>query len=217
MANNQDYLVNHSRALKFPWSIYHKPLIRSLEAFISELGESSQKNILVIGPGDFQEIETLFKGSFNVSVLDIDERVLINLKSKYSDRIKNYYLVDEYFNGYPPCESFHYVYAKEVVEHFTSPVLFIKEINRILKDGGKFWLSTPNYGFFLLPLIERTILEVIAKFSGFSRKNIHPTKYDINLLEEHLLLGAFEIKKLSLTPFHLAIIAVASKLKKMSV
>ena len=36
------------------------------------------------------------------------------------------------------------VYAKHVIEHLNDPLLFIKEVKRILALGGKAIISTPN-------------------------------------------------------------------------
>lgn len=43
-----------------------------------------------------------------------------------------------------PDNHFDYVFSIEGIEHFESPFLFIKELCRVLKPGGKLYLSTPN-------------------------------------------------------------------------
>lgn len=43
-----------------------------------------------------------------------------------------------------PSESFDYVLLAEVVEHLKNPYFVVKEINRIIRKGGKIILSTPN-------------------------------------------------------------------------
>jgi 2-polyprenyl-3-methyl-5-hydroxy-6-metoxy-1,4-benzoquinol methylase len=209
MSNHQPYLVNHAKALKFPWSIYHVPLINSLNQFLENIPEPQLKKVLVIGPGDFQELPILIDQGFEISILDIDERVLTRLKSVA--QIKNFYLVDEHFNGYPPAESFDIVYAKEVIEHLPHPADFLRQIFSILKQGGRLWLSTPNYGFFLLPLLENTFLEVVARLSGFTRKNIHPSKFGPAKLKSALESQCFSIESLNVTPGKLAMTAVAFK------
>ena len=35
--NGADYFANHARAVRWPWSMYHRPLERSLERFVSDL------------------------------------------------------------------------------------------------------------------------------------------------------------------------------------
>ncbi len=34
---SSDYFVNHPRAARFPWSIYHRALERSLARFLAEV------------------------------------------------------------------------------------------------------------------------------------------------------------------------------------
>jgi len=49
--------------------------------------------------------------------------------------------------GYPlpyPDGYFDYVFSLEGIEHFDTPFTFIREICRVLKPGGKLYLSTPN-------------------------------------------------------------------------
>ena len=46
----------------------------------------------------------------------------------------------------------------------------------MLKPGGTLYLTTPNYSSLSLRVLENTALEAVARFQGFSRKHIHPTK-----------------------------------------
>jgi SAM-dependent methyltransferase len=43
-----------------------------------------------------------------------------------------------------PSNSFDYVFSLEGIEHFPSPWVFIMELCRVLKPGGKLYISTPN-------------------------------------------------------------------------
>lgn len=205
MKNYQPYIVNHSKASKFPWSIYHKPILDSLSSFLSTIKDPSKKKILVIGPGEFKEIGILISRGFNISVLDIDERVLLFLRSKYGSLIENYFLVDENLNGYPADGSFDIIYAKEVIEHFMNPDLFLEKIKAVLSPNGLAWLSTPNYGNFLLPFLEKTILEIVARFSGFSRKDIHPSKFSDDKLMNAIQRAGFHNILINITPWKLAL------------
>jgi SAM-dependent methyltransferase len=51
-------------------------------------------------------------------------------------------LIDHTF----PDETFDAVIAQQVFEHLYDPVSYVKEIKRILKPGGVFFCSVPNYG-----------------------------------------------------------------------
>jgi 2-polyprenyl-3-methyl-5-hydroxy-6-metoxy-1,4-benzoquinol methylase len=210
MSTPQVYFKNHSRATRFPWSLYHRPLFTSLVNFLKSKTVDGKK-ILVIGPGELQEIELLIQLGFELSILDIDPRVIDHLRQKYPTYISQAFLVDDHFNNYPEHESFDIIYAKEVIEHFEEPRRFFAKIYEVLKKGGRLWVSTPNYGFFLLPLIEITILEFIARISGFSRKHIHPTKYSFTKLQKDLTESGFKDLTINQTQFKLALVATAFK------
>jgi SAM-dependent methyltransferase len=200
MSNHEVYFENHDRALRFPWSIYHRPLMNDLESFLVNNLRKDLK-VLIVGPGYFQEFFLLKTFEIEISILDIDPRVLKINNARHGPGIKNCFLVDKNLNGYPEDESFDLIYAKEVIEHLENYGEFLKKLYRVLRLNGKLWLSTPNYGFFLLPTLEKTFLELIAKFSGFSRKDIHPSRFDKNLLQASVSEAGFqdiEIKEMLL-------------------
>lgn len=206
MSNFEVYFDNHQRAYKFPWSIYHKPLMENLMTNLETLKPGSE--VLVIGPGAFDEYKLLFSRGLKVSLLDIDPRVIELHKASFGERISNYYLVDSDFNGYPN-QSFDFIYAKEVIEHLTNYQTFLSKLKGCLKQSGKLWLSTPDYEFFLLPLLEKTILEIIARKSGFSRKHIHPTKFGPSSLNTTMLQSGFTKVKVEKMPWRLSLVATA--------
>ncbi len=75
--------------------------------------------------------------------------------------------------------AFDVVMAKEVIEHLDDPVPWARGLAARVAPGGSLLLSTPNYGRWLtLPLLERTVLEWIAKRDGYSRRHIHPSRFD---------------------------------------
>lgn len=210
MSKIEVYFVNHHRPNKFPWSIYHAPLLNGLEKFLKSINGIESKHVLVVGPGDLQEIDMLIDLGFRISVADIDQRTLQFLKSK-NYPIENYYLVTSGYKGYPDLK-FDAIYAKEVIEHIVDDQIFLSKMYELLKANGRLWLSTPNYGFFLLPLLEVTILELIARLSGFSRLGIHPNKFNVSKLEEHLHDAGFKQINSEITFLRLAIWSTGGKL-----
>ena len=209
MSQLEVYFPNHERAFKFPWSIYHRPLLNNLLTQINSL--QAGDHVLVIGPGAFEEIRYLKQQGVTISVLDIDPRVLeLHKKNNHND-VENYYLVGQDFTGYPVEATFDFIYAKEVIEHLPDYLNFLSQVKRCLKPSGRLWLSTPNYGFFLLPLLEKTILELVARVSGFSRKDIHPSKFTNQKLFEALKFSGLIEISIETMPFKLSLVAVGQK------
>ena len=54
MSEAVDYFANHRHKLKFPWSLYHRPIVSALEA---ALGSSLGPEVLNVGSGPFFELE----------------------------------------------------------------------------------------------------------------------------------------------------------------
>jgi hypothetical protein len=69
---------------------------------------------------------------------------------------------------------------------------------RVLKPGGLVFLTTPNYASKALVTLERTALEMVARSRGFSRKDLHPTKFDSERLRA--LLARVGFTRLDLLP-----------------
>lgn len=196
--------------MRFPWSIYHRPLHDNLMEFIQTAKTLKLMSVLIIGPGEFHEAQSLFDLGFQVSVLDIDPRVIEDLRNRFPDKISNFYLVSDNFDEYPT-ESFDIIYAKEVIEHIPTYPEFLAKISSILSPGGKLWLSTPNYGSWPLPFLESTFLEVVARLNGFSRKHIHPAKFSKKKLMHALEDAGFKDNVVTEMPLKLSLTSVSSK------
>lgn len=46
-------------------------------------------------------------------------------------------------------ESFDVVVSIEVIEHLNTPSMFVSEVNKVLRKGGVFYLTTPNFNSYL--------------------------------------------------------------------
>jgi 2-polyprenyl-3-methyl-5-hydroxy-6-metoxy-1,4-benzoquinol methylase len=214
MSFEQEYFSNHRRADHFPWSVYHKPISQSLLQTIQQLAnKKDQLSVLVVGPGAFLERNELPQNCL-FTLVDIDARVTEQLKSIADTRVKNAITISslEELTGF---NSFDFIYAKEVIEHIESPAAPMQALFQLLKEGGSLWLSTPNYGFFLLPLLEMTILEFIARSDGFSRKEIHPRKYSQRSLYELFKQHGFEQIQTRQVSCKMALIGLATKPKSV--
>jgi 2-polyprenyl-3-methyl-5-hydroxy-6-metoxy-1,4-benzoquinol methylase len=83
-------------------------------------------------------------------------------------------------------QSFDIVVMREVIEHFKRPLDAVHEVVRLLKPGGRFVLTTPNYDSYLLHFIEHTY----NRFFGGTCKpyldDVHPSRFKFSTLSNFL-------------------------------
>ncbi len=202
---DSDYFANHVRARKFPWSLYHQPLEKDLARFLADI---TQGEVLVVGCGLLHEIDAAPAG-LTFHVVDIDPRAVDAVLAKRDPRITGGTVV----SPEAPIDlgrRFAGIYAKEVVEHVLAWPAWLAGLRRALIPGGRLWLSTPNYGEPWLPAIESTVLELVARRDGFSRRDIHPTRFSKASLRRGLVSVGFEEVETHVTPTRLAIVAHAT-------
>lgn len=81
----------------------------------------------------------------NALNLGINEKIVTELKSRRSN-------IDDFIFGDMtrsdlPSESYDFVVSVEVLEHVEEDEKFVSEVNRVLKAGGRFIMTTPNGDF----------------------------------------------------------------------
>jgi SAM-dependent methyltransferase len=213
-ADQGDYFANHARARQFPWTLYHQPIERDLARFLRQVAaEHTTGEVLVVGCGLLHEIDAAPSG-LTFHVVDIDARAVDAVLARRDPRIAGGTVVapeqpiDLAALGRPG-RGFAGIYAKEVVEHVLSWPAWLAGLRRALVPSGRLWLSTPNYGEPWLPALEATVLEVIARRSGFSRRHLHPTRFSRASLARGLRAAGFEAAEAQVTPTRLAITAWA--------
>ncbi|HEU4732800.1 MAG TPA: methyltransferase domain-containing protein [Kofleriaceae bacterium] len=207
-----DYFVNHARARRFPWTLYHQPLERDLSRFLAQVAiEHPAGEVLVVGCGLLHEIDTVPPGP-GFHVADIDERAVAAVLARRDPRITGGTVVAPE----APIDlaarrgrRFAAVYAKEVVEHVVAWPGWLAGLRAQLVPGGRLWLSTPNYGEPWLPVLESTVLELVARRSGFSRRDLHPTRFSRGSLARGLRAAGFDQVEVETTPTRLALTAWA--------
>lgn len=171
--NQPDYFSNHAVKLRFPWRLYHGPIVQNLERVVRQ---SAGKEALNIGSGPFLELKTIDAGDTRFTICDIEPRAIDLAKQLYGDKLAG---ADVVLPDAPlpyADARFDLVVSMDVIEHVSDPLAWTREALRVLKPGGTLYLTTPNYASISLRLIENTALEAVARFQGFSRKHIHPTK-----------------------------------------
>lgn len=203
-----DYFANHERARKFPWTLYHAPLERDLGNFLDRVAaEHPDGHVLVVGCGLLHEIDQAPPGLRYV-VADIDPRAVEAVLARNDRRILSGHVVAPE-HPIQLGRRFAGIYAKEVIEHIHAWPTWLAGLRRALVPGGRLWLSTPNYGEPWLPTLESTVLEVVARRDGFSRRHIHPTRFSRRSLARGLEAAGFDDVRAQVMPTRLAITAWA--------
>lgn len=213
-ATQADYFANHARARQFPWTLYHQPLERDLARFLRQVAvEHPTGRVLVVGCGLLHELDAAPSGlAFHVA--DIDPRAVSAVLAQNDPRITGGTVVApeapiDACLGPGSGRRFAAIYAKEVVEHVLAWPGWLVGLRRALVPGGRLWLSTPNYGEPWLPALESTVLELVARRSGFSRRDLHPTRFSRRSLARGLGAAGFEQARVRVTPTRLALTAWA--------
>ncbi len=99
-------------------------------------------NVLEIGCGAGRGLETVLSYSERYTAIDKNEALLNHLQKKYPNATFKAQHI-------PPLQgiadnAFDWVISFQVIEHIPDDHLFLKEIYRVLKPGGKAIITTPN-------------------------------------------------------------------------
>lgn len=210
-ASGINYFSNLQVVDRFPFSLYHGPIRQHVLSMLTEEEQIQLRplRILNVGCGLCQILQRISPDHDFVGV-DIDARSVEACRQRYENLSARFEPCEPY--GLPFAdESFDVVFATEVVEHTLDPQRWLNELVRVLKPGGRLQLSTPNYGEPVLPLVESTLLELIARRQGFTRKGLHPTKFSAARLAQLLNSAGLWSVKVERTPALLALIGTARK------
>src|SRR5262249_3787910 len=151
--------------------------------------EHPHGRVLVVGCGLLHELDAAPPG-LAFTVADIDPRAVEAVLARRDPRIVEGIVVAPEAPIVRP-QAFAAIYAKEVVEPVPAWAPWLVGLRRSLMPGGRLWLSTPNYGEPWLPALESTILELVARKDGFSRRELHPTRFSRRSLERGLAGAGF--------------------------
>lgn len=103
--------------------------------------QNSAPRLLEVGFGGGDFISQLQTAGFSVHGFDVSETAVDKIQKKGIQATYAQSLVDAAF----PSNSFDLVVMWEVFEHIPDPVTFAKEVLRILKPGGFWFLQVPNW------------------------------------------------------------------------
>ncbi len=99
-------------------------------------------NVLELGCGEGRGVEIILRNSKSFTAIDKIKEVITNLRIKYPS--------STFINSpFPPLDkiennTYDTIISFQVIEHLKDDDLFLKEIYRVLKPGGKALISTPN-------------------------------------------------------------------------
>ena len=145
---------------------------RSLLAYVKS-AEIVKGDVLEIGTGNGYGIEIIApqtKSLLSVDKFQIDNEtsaIIQNLENVEFKKMKTPPLKEI------PDKSMDYVVSFQVIEHIKNDDFFVSEVYRVLKNGGKFIVTTPN------------------KKMSLTRSPWHIREYTVNELED-LLLKSFQ-------------------------
>lgn len=183
MDREDDYFSNHRNKLRFPWRLYHGPIVSALQGVLTA---SPGENVLNLGSGPFLELELLSADGKRFTICDTDARAVELARDRYGTRLAGADVLVPGANLPYADESFDTVLSMDVIEHVPEPEPWLSEALRVLKPSGVLFLTTPNYGSRSLRFLENTVLEAIARWQGFTRKHLHPSKMNEAGLERAL-------------------------------
>ncbi|HEY5955902.1 MAG TPA: class I SAM-dependent methyltransferase, partial [Polyangiaceae bacterium] len=141
MTEPVDYFANHRYKRRFPWRLYHGPIIRALSDVVHR---SAGRNMLNLGSGPFFELAELGEVAKELTLCDIDERAIELAQQLHGTRLHRCDVITP--NAPLPYAdaSFDLVVSMDVVEHVVDPLPWLREALRILTPGGTLFLTTPN-------------------------------------------------------------------------
>jgi SAM-dependent methyltransferase len=208
MAEAVDYFTNHRYKVRFPWSLYHGPIIESLKA---TLASCPGRQVLNLGSGPFFELPELGAVDKDFTLADIDPRAIELAAQIHGSKLKGATVISADQPLPFATGQFDLVVSMDVIEHVPDPAPWLHEALRVLRPGGTLFLTTPNYASWSLKFLEATALELIARRQGFSRVSLHPSKMTPLRLDSLLVESGCEAVQIASIAFGWVLAASARK------
>lgn len=179
-----EYYIGHlrkiNRSLASRWSLlgaHHRHLNEFIRAGV-RLGPDGGR-VLDAGCGLSIWVTPEMRKKYSITGVDIQPDSIRACQQIYPGC--EYQHADLYNMPFPD-GAFDVVVMREVIEHFKRPADAVREVVRLLKPGGHFVLTTPNYDSWLLFFIEHTY----NRFFGGPCKpyldDVHPSRFHFSTI-----------------------------------
>lgn len=132
-----------------------------------------------------------FRSRYRLHGVDSEVEAIESCRQLYPG--SSYSVGDLYAFDFPDA-SFDAVVMREVIEHLRTPERAVAEVWRVLKPGGRYVLTTPNYDSILLHVIEHTYNRFFGGPCKPYREDVHPSKFRVASLRA-LIGSRFEIER----------------------
>ncbi len=129
MQREVDYFSNHRLKLRFPWRLYHAPIVAALQRV---LRLCPGRDVLNIGSGPFFELDSLDAGKRQFTVCDIDPRAVALARERYGARLAGADVIEPEKRLPYADHSFDVVVSMDVIEHVPEPLPWVQEALRVL-------------------------------------------------------------------------------------
>lgn len=204
------HLQKHIRAKSNKFSIlgrHHNSLDNFVKRGLKVLPTGGK--ILDAGCGLSSWLTPHLRKKYKIYGVDGEPEVIQICKYLYP---KAKYKIGDLYNLDYKDSQFNAVIMREVIEHFKKPETAVKEVNRVLKPGGLYILTTPNYSNLLTHVIEHTYNRFFGGACKPYKDDVHPSKFNRDALKR-LLNKYFAVKKLETIDFGISLVCIAKKRK----
>lgn len=186
--------------------------LKKIDIVHKESGVNKENTILEVGCGSGNILLSLAKGAKKAVGADISSKaVAFGNKRAKEERINAEFVQTEAGKKLPfKDNSFDKVYFIEVIEHLTEKdyQFLLEEIYRVLKEGGSFFITTPNYRSHW-PLVEW--LTDLFKLTPAMRDEQHISKFSMKKLKNVLRRNKFKLQKTGSFYFKSPFVAMVSE------
>jgi 2-polyprenyl-3-methyl-5-hydroxy-6-metoxy-1,4-benzoquinol methylase len=158
-----------------------------IDGDISFHSRRGKGKLLDIGCNEGRNLQIYAKNGFSVEGFEVNKRAATEAK-KCGHKIYN-----QSMDTFLPNKTYDIVVLSNVLEHSTDPLKLLQNINKILKPGGRIWISVPNINSWQRLIFNRYWINWHVPFHVFF--------FSVSTISNLLTTSGFsKIKSSNLTP-----------------